>query len=839
MADNQDLKPHIFIGKNGKPEKYTHPGSGGGKSPQIPALDRSSHAANLKNQLNQVAQRQTQLAQQASLFAVESPIGLQVTFESFPGIDMAFESLADARQKIELLNVRHIGTQIQATILVPPGKLAVIEKKLESYLSYKTNKNGQPCDNRKLIDAIQSIREAALEELWSDEPDLYPKDAETVIWWEVWLPVLGDRPAVIHDFKTIAQHAGIQISENPLKDSLKFPERSILLIKANRAQLSSSALLLSNISELRKAKETAEFFDSLEPLSQREWADDLISRTVPPAVNSPYICILDTGTNNGHPLLQPFLDDNDQHTVNPEWTPTDDNGHGTGMAGLALWGDLAEPLASNEQRRVNHRIESVKLLRHSGDNEGKHLGNITSDGIALPEIAQYDRTRIYTMALSAKDSRDRGKPSAWSATVDNLACDYLGENLNPRLIVLCAGNTGDDLVRLKEYPQHNELQDIHDPGQAWNALTVGAYTRKNTITEEDARHYRPLAPQGGLSPYSTTSITWTTSMPIKPEVVFEGGNVGVDDYSCAGLHSLKLLTTHHQPNERYFSTFEATSAATALAAKFAAEIYAQYPVFWPETVRALMVHSADWTDAMRTQFGDSRKTNKQNAKRLVRCVGYGVPNMGKALWSMQNSLAMIVEDELQPFEKRKGKDSSTRDMHLHDLPWPKEQLQALGEVEVTMTVTLSYFIESNPSSRNVSSKYRYPSHQLRFEVKRPTESIKDFKNRLSRAVHDEEEGTSKAPSDPNWLFGDFRHKGSVHKDIWSGTAAELADRGHIAVYPAMGWWRTRTQLERYDKKARYSLIVSIEAPSVGIDLYTGVLTAIEASNPIGITVSSN
>lgn len=147
-----------------------------------------------------------------------------------------------------------------------------------------------------------------------------------------------------------------------------------------------------------------------------------------------------------------------------------------------------------------------------------------------------------------------------------------------------------------------------------------------------------------------------------------------------------------------------------------------------------------------------------------------------------------------------------------------------------MTVTLSYFIEPNPSSRNISNKYKYPSHQLRFAVKRATESLTQFKQRLSRAARNEEEGTSRAPSDPNWLLGNFRDKGSIHKDVWSGTAVELAERGCLAIYPAMGWWRTRKKLERFNKKARYSLIVSIETPKENIDLYTPIKTEIENRN---------
>lgn len=282
-----------------------------------------------------------------------------------------------------------------------------------------------------------------------------------------------------------------------------------------------------------------------------------------------------------------------------------------------------------------------------------------------------------------------------------------------------------------------------------------------------------------------------------------------------------------------FSTFHATSAATALASRFAAIIYGQYPNFWPETVRALMVHSAEWTDAMKEQFAQGT-TERKRAQHRVRCVGFGVPNLERALWSASNSLALIIEDRLQPFEKCKSS-TATRDMHLHNLPWPKESLQELGEIDVEMTVTLSYFIEPNPSSRIINGKYSYQSHGLRFDVKRPLESSKEFRKRINRQARDEEEYTTKTPADPGWLLGaQFRHKGSIHKDIWSGKAADLAARGQIVVYPAMGWWRTRTALERYNKKARYALVVSITVPNVDMDIYSEVSNQIKVIQAIEI-----
>ena len=193
---------------------------------------------------------------------------------------------------------------------------------------------------------------------------------------------------------------------------------------------------------------------------------------------------------------------------------------------------------------------------------------------------------------------------------------------------------------------------------------------------------------------------------------------------------------------------------------------------------------------------------------------------------------MVIEERLHPFEREGANQPKLRDMHLHNLPWPRESLEALGGTEVEMRVTLSYFVEPNPSGRGVRTRYRYESHGLRFDVKRPHESVGDFRKRVNAAARDEEEGTPPSgDSDPSWLIGkQGRHRGSLHGDIWRGSAADLASRGCLAVYPAIGWWKTRQALERYDQVARYAMIVSIRAPEVDVDLRT------EVANKIGVPV---
>jgi hypothetical protein len=169
-----------------------------------------------------------------------------------------------------------------------------------------------------------------------------------------------------------------------------------------------------------------------------------------------------------------------------------------------------------------------------------------------------------------------------------------------------------------------------------------------------------------------------------------------------------------------------------------------------------------------------------------------------------------------------------REMNLHRLPWPTDVLADLGEAEVRMRVTLSYFMDPNPARRGWLRRYRYSSHGLRFDVRRPTESTDDFRKRINDLALAEEERRASTQSDSaEWYFGpNQRGVGSIHTDIWTGTAADLAQRGVIAIYPVTGWWKERPDRDRSDEGARYSLVVSIETPEQDVDVWTPVATEI-------------
>ena len=115
-------------------------------------------------------------------------------------------------------------------------------------------------------------------------------------------------------------------------------------------------------------------------------------------------------------------------------------------------------------------------------------------------------------------------------------------------------------------------------------------------------------------------------------------------------------------------------------------------------------------------------------------------------YSASNALTLMVEAELTPFEavptSRGGAGYlRAREMNLHSLPWPIEELEGLGALEVEMKVTLSYFIEPNPSARGWTKRYLYESHGLRFDIKRPFEDDEDFVERINLKARAEEDAS--------------------------------------------------------------------------------------------------
>lgn len=818
---------NIFLNKTAEAHNYKSK-SQGGRGNSLPPRNRIEHGQMIQKKLQDIWERVEDQKNDTTAVSLNTKLGTYLEFESAYNFILTTKSLESTRDGIKLLNVRKETEDgetfvSKATVFIPKGKENHFIKKVNEYLTKQTKK-GNPA-NANLIASINDIKIAVLESFWTGSKEWIPK--EELIWCEVWISSDSDEEEA--EFRNVLKTLSIESK----REKISFPERRVLFLKVNSRLLQLLIESTHLIAEIRRATETAAFFVDLENAEQTEWANELLKRLRVNENSKTCISILDTGINNGHMLIKPILDDKDCYTYESQWGSYDHNGHGTSMAGLSAFGDLQNALECNYEIAIDHSLESYKILPPKGENNPQLYGALTTESVSNLIIDNPNKQRIICMAITAPiyETGD-GSPSSWSASIDELTSGHI-DGIQ-KLFLVSAGNVQEreDWIN---YPNSNIMRTVQNPGQSWNAVTVGAYTEKCTIDNEQYGNLETVARSGELSPYSPTSAMWDNKWPIKPDIVLEGGNIIKDTLGCyGGEDTLSLLTTNYLPNKNQFTTICATSAATAQAAWMSAKLQNKYPNAWPETIRALLIHSAAWTDAMKNQFLEGN--NKTNYRMLLRTCGYGVPNLDKAIECANNSVNLIIQSELQPFDKIKSEYKS-KDMNIHEIPWPKEVLEQLFDSKVEMKITLSYFIEPGPGEIGWKDRYRYPSCALRFDVN-GSDSKEVFMNRISKAVEEENNDIIKSGGgNVNWVLGpNNRNVGTIHSDVWQGTAASLATSNLIAVYPAVGWWRERHHLGRWNHKIRYSLVVSISSPKVTTDLYTPIMNKIKVDNKIKVEI---
>lgn len=809
-----------------------------------PLRNRQTHSQVLLGQLRRLSESSGRLDDRRQALELPTRVGMTIALEISPaGSVDYFRKLEWSKDGIEVLSAVDAGGTEIVSLYVPEGRLSAFERRIVEY----ANKDGKPPrdgsppkpKNAALVNAIASFRMAAFEELWTDTID--PPEADADAWYQVWLRIKPDGAlATRNAFATAAPKFNLTVEPG----YVSFPGRVVVAARGTRGSLQNALELLDLVAEIRSVTPSAEFFlTNLRPFEQAQWVENLRDRTGFPAREAAsYVTLLDTGVNQGHPLLTPGIHGDDLHAIEPSWGGSDHHGHGTEMAGLVLHGDLSPLLAGQDQNDIPHRLESVKILPPLGANAPHLYGRVTAQATLVVQQAHPERKRTFAMMTTATGNT-AGLPSEWSAQIDRLAFGLgqtdagplLPDQRNPLLFVLSAGNVG--WTEWDQYPTVNDTSSIENPAQSWNALTVGAYTRLTEIDSVRWPSLQPISPAGALSASSRTSLFWRQSWPFKPDVVAEGGNGSRDAARgdiTVGPESLRLLTTSHDLTHSPLAESGDTSAAAAEVARICGTLQSHYPDYWPETIRALVIHGARLTAQMRATL--PLVPNAQNKKNVLRRFGYGAVDLNRSMLSQRSEPTLIVQESITPYIQRDGK-VKLGNLNMHSLPWPREQLQALGERQIALRVTLSYFVEPNPAARGWQSKFRYQSHGLRFAVNAASETLDRFRHRINLAVREtagEEQESMPDPDRDGWFLGsNLRTRGSVHSDTWFGTAAQLAAKSHVAVFPVGGWWKDWSGANRDGEVVRYALIVTLDLlEGIDIDIYTPIATQIGVPIPV-------
>ncbi|SFZ84472.1 Subtilase family protein [Devosia enhydra] len=758
---------------------------------------------------------------QANATVKKAARGVAVAVDSRPGVALITGDARATSPTPKLLSLRRAKgrdpsepEQDTATFFLTMSNLETLRKNLAAYgdwLPGNSVENSNDDDEDEggenkprsfwLFETASTIRPASLRDYWTDSLERLPRTRRSTK-WEVWI-----RKDYRDYFLRALTQAKLELDGKPTE----FVEVMVYNVVGTPDQIQRVIQSSVAVVELRSASELAADLVKMPPAARSARVDQVVARLQPPLPTAPRVAVLDTGIAGNHPLLAASTAANGFHAAIPAWGVGDHHGHGTKMAGVVQFLDLEYAMQGSGPIPQYTWLESVVVQAPPGA-EPLPARDALERAVALVE--KVEAKRVFCLAQTARGEATNGRGTATSAALDLLAYN----NGKPRLFCVAAGNvprTPVEPYAVADYADRNKRFGIEAPGQAFNAITVGAMTYK-------AQGANLVAPMGDLAPTARSAEAWPKPHPNKPDVVMEGGNFSVDPGGAFAQpsHQNLVLTTGRNLPQSPFSLTGETSAATAAAAGLLGRLQGSYPAYSPASLRGLLVHSAEWTPAMMAQYQSIAAASDQPTARDI-CLGrygWGLPNQERAYRSADNACTLVIEDELTPLTLD-DKTIKLKEMKYFKLPWPTAALKALGNVQVEMKVTLSYFVEPDPHAYARDRADRYPSHRLRFDVRRFGEDDSSAQSRFN-ALEDDD-----GQSDGGWQIGrQYRGRGSLVQDVWTGPAFHLAERDGIAVGPVKGWWADIRKAKRYDTATPFSLIVSIKAPA-GAELYTEVAAA--------------
>ncbi|AKS32775.1 hypothetical protein AFA91_13770 [Mycolicibacterium goodii] len=687
--------------------------------------------------------------------------------------------------------------------------LAGLRAKATAYANEDTKK-GNPKYNNLIARinevSLATIADLSLGEIPNDVPD------EDRLWVEIWTRGgVGLSPAE-HDAidASVSAFAALTTAGAGALPVFRGPERDVHVVLASGESLKALPMLLPDAAEVHVAPTVFPIV-----MAEAQDADGEIADIHPPPASAAVVAVHDTGVDSAHPYVTPVL--LGAESVVPGTTgAADSDGHGTQMAGVAVYSTLADGVADG-LIYADAWLVAMRLLDSAaepgGDPErGVLWAERTTESVEVAESFAGDRPVIHNLSIGADNvTTGRTDRTAWSVAADLLAWN----NGNGRMLVVAGGNA-ESITDRDDYPFINLGPPfLQQPAQAWNVLTVGGYTALATLTAEDesSGYPTPLAARGQLSPHSRTAPV--ANRPIKPDIVMEAGNTapggGLENPEAQGLSVLTLRSTTGGPASLLRRTYK-TSPAAAAASNALARIATTHPDLTPATWRALLVHTARWPEPAVVQFPDRRD--------LLRAFGYGVPRPERAMSSDSNRPVMIYEGSLTP--SRHDGPNADRRADFIELPFPEDELDAVGESNVELTVTLSYFAEPTDNL----TRRAYAGGRLRWDLQGPTETADSFRARINRIVLDQ--GMAPGSGSYAWeIPAEDRSRGTLQHDYARVPAASIAGARLLAVYPVLGWWEDSR--EGWVKDLPYSVVVSVDFGEADIDLHSILAEALVPS----------
>lgn len=550
--------------------------------------------------------------------------------------------------------------------------------------------------------------------------------------------------------------------------------------------------------EEAESVEEAKFGAEIEP-------EDYQPNLIAPPPEAPKVCIIDSGIQEEHRLLELAIDKERSISKVPnEEGVADlvtDGGHGTRVASAILF-PKAVPKVGDYQ--LPCWLQNVRVL----DKNCSLNSSLYPPELMQTIVSEFHGggTRIFNMSINVSVPCRQIHTSAWAATIDKLSWE------NDIVFVISTGNIYRDQVYEnnpgvehylrtgRTYPSYlfEKSCRIANPAQSAQAIVVGSVCSQK-YEDDDIESF---GKHGEPSAFTRTGPgIWGM---IKPDVVEFGGDYIRNKLGNPNVRVLRetcpeLVRSVYGRGPAVGKDKVGTSFATPKVAHILARIQEAIPQSSTLLYRALLVQSARWPE----WFDDG----EYELFSILRYMGYGIPEVDLAVRNSEHRVTLVGEDVIGPVQA-----------HVYSVKIPEELRRPGDSFSIRVEVTLSYKAIPRRTRRRTKS---YLSNWLHWESSKTGETLNAFENRMLKNIdldEPEEEDTNSFP----WVIKQRRGGGvkevnlsesTLQKDWCYIESNQLPAEFGIAVVGHKGWEK--------DLKAEvpYALVVSVEAAEKDIEIY--------------------
>lgn len=699
-------------------------------------------------------------------------------------------------------------------LLADDEKLNEIKRKLREY-----GKSGK----YKEFNAISSFEPIPLQEKIGEQLRDKPlqKGEESYLDIEIWRMEDKRLEKFLDGLKHLIKSKGGQVT-----DELRTENLCLIRVKISKS-LFDEIIVLREISRIDRPPKPYITYQMLSiPLEELNVGES-------PNKNATAIAILDSGILSNHPLLENAVGDEIaiptlSNRKIQEDRPQDDVGHGTQVAGIALYGDIRGCI-ENKRFQPEIWILSAKIMFKE---ENPITGEITAtyDESELLEHQLEEAVRYFTKTyhnckvinISFGDYYKRmfhdKKQFALATLIDELA-----KELNIIFVVSTGNILNSEFKNLgfpERYPSYliDEKEDVKiiDPASSAYAITVGSVSQEFGPSFNRGQMELFFSPAQTNYPSPFTRVGLGYKGMIKPELIEEGGNIIYSTSDPLKMEDIggKLIVLNPKWIEggRLFTVDYGTSFSTSKIAHYIAKLFNRFSEYSPNLIKALLISSAEIPPDRPSPLDEiTFNDSDNNLIDLLKIYGWGKPNFERAVSSVENYVLLIAENKIK-----------LDNIHLYYFYLPREFIDVAGDKEIS--VALVY----NPSIRRNRIDYMGIGMEFRlFKNAEVQEVLKGYKKILP--IMKEEEIEDLVPEELKIKEIDLRPGVSLRKKclhqkgikIYSGKPDILSDKPFVlAVISQKRWIKDEDYLQDY------AVVVKIKH-TARIDLYNRIRQRIE------------